>query len=628
VILLQDGGGLMKFDAGCLRIFLFPGILLVMMAGILGREDVYAWPGHGMPFELRGMTVDSAKPQELTFFFSPSDAAEVYGSDGNSRMDMVRAFTAALVLPENGIWVNLNPNDQHRIMPEALRGTALGHCLLEQDYRLKQMAARLTDPRLASGKAFWSRVSSGADLARIREDFLSQSLARIWIIPERVRIHEHGGRVFILEKSFGVFMDLGRAGVSAETDARLTEAFRQVVGPLLRDAVNHDPGFLPLRRVFDAVILAAWFREKGYWNASVMPVGQTRGVATEPLYRAEELFGLYSCVLKEGRYRFILEETSSSGDVFPVKYFSGGISGFISPEILIREPVANAVSGQIPHEVDALKVRLQAESALPDNEEGIRVITAGDGRVYHGFILTSGLDRAGFSSGYPTAARRNDTSWFPGDVVRFDADRKLLPHSQDGQRSVLLGSDEVTAFFCDINHRRFTDDIHEGEREDPYAWYAHVRGTANAEKFRKGVIAVIFDPRKKQMAGYAWIRNFSIRYELSELLILPEYRRLGLGTEVVRLARDFLYRQSEGRSLGLIRMDDRSPRDSRPGTALERIWRKVGSSENLVSRLQPGGIILGVDMTLSMVMGQNLFMHGLHSVTFVPVFISLSRTKI
>ena len=339
-------------------------LLTSVCSGVQAQMPVIA--EQKVPFAVRGMAFDFAKPMEFTFFFNQSGLSADDPIFRNACMESVRDFAVALTMPEKGIWVNLNPREASRIMPVELKGTVLGHRLLAQDYALKQLAAGLTDPQTTTGKVFWKHVYTLSAAHGISEEVSAEALSRVWIVPEKVEIFEDGERVYILNKSFKVLTDLEHEKGKVLADADKTaEAVRLALLPALRDAVNNDPAFLPLRQVFDGIILATWFKRKFRDHQAVKllaNVSSTGGLVLESRQKAEEVFTSYLSALKAGVYNFIREDVADSGEMLPRKYFAGGVMGNIPAEdlvILSRERVDPAM---IPHQVAALKIRFKVES--------------------------------------------------------------------------------------------------------------------------------------------------------------------------------------------------------------------------------------------------------------------------
>jgi hypothetical protein len=149
---------------------------------------------------MRGLRIDPDDLLNLTFYVDGWDDETVSSEQAS---DLIGYFLAALTIPESDIWVNLSPYEDSHVLPESLGKTALGRGLLGQDYVLKQLASSLTHPDSETGRAYWSDV--GARFTEARNQDLSpdkgysQSLDKIWIVPDKAKVHEQGTTAVITE---------------------------------------------------------------------------------------------------------------------------------------------------------------------------------------------------------------------------------------------------------------------------------------------------------------------------------------------------------------------------------------------------------------------------------------------
>jgi hypothetical protein len=105
---------------------------------------------------LSGIKIFSNDPLRFRFIVSK----QVSGDE--EAMLLIKYFFAALTIPGQDLWVNLQPDEQDRILPQPLARTGLGRDLLSQDYALKQMMAEALNPQGETGKAFWKELYARA----------------------------------------------------------------------------------------------------------------------------------------------------------------------------------------------------------------------------------------------------------------------------------------------------------------------------------------------------------------------------------------------------------------------------------------------------------------------------------
>jgi len=277
-----------------------------------------------------------------------------------------RYFGTILAVPDGRLTVNLSTYEPDKTLIESLRGTELGHDLMEQDCLLKQYTASLLHPDNPVGKAYWAGLTEKARDITGSDRISLQAYQKTWIVPgknnsvqEKTPDHPFG---FSWPESFGV-KDTDRAcGVTSceldvlcETDylaiehyqkentntkekrliTQLSEAsvslFRELVIPAIRTEVNEGTHFTRLRQIYFAFVLATWFRremaklpeyssvfdvaDKGIPEAFGVPRNEDWNVKGKAIYeRYLQLFehGVFRCARTEGESARI--------------YFSGGVA--------------------------------------------------------------------------------------------------------------------------------------------------------------------------------------------------------------------------------------------------------------------------------------------------------------
>ncbi len=120
---------------------------------------------------------------------------------------MIKYFFAALTIPDKDIWVNLSPYEKDRMIPVSLGQTAMGRDLLAQDYLLKQLTASLIYPQKALGKTFWEKVYTKAKEMYGTTQIPVNTFNKVWIVPQKAGIYEHGQTAFIVSGHLKVMLE-------------------------------------------------------------------------------------------------------------------------------------------------------------------------------------------------------------------------------------------------------------------------------------------------------------------------------------------------------------------------------------------------------------------------------------
>ncbi|MFH0754475.1 MAG: TolC family protein, partial [Candidatus Omnitrophota bacterium] len=294
-----------------------------------------------VPFSsFKAISIDPADPLKLNFLVSAGDGPKV---DANESRWLVKYFLTFLAMPDEDIWVNLSPSEPDRIINPALARTAVGKDMLTQDYLLKQLAASITFPDSVPGKKFWEQVYS-----RIRKEYGDIDLpvntfSKVWVVPEKAVVYEQKGAAVIAQSKLTVMLDedyltmkkrmIAGASVTGGDD-QVNQVYlriaREIIIPELEREVNEGAYFVKLRQMFDAMILAVWFKKElrgNVINRTYSNQKKTSGIQIEDKQISRKVYSQYMLALKKGVYDVIREDFDSQhNEVIPRRYFSGGFS--------------------------------------------------------------------------------------------------------------------------------------------------------------------------------------------------------------------------------------------------------------------------------------------------------------
>ncbi len=342
-------------EAQALRDLPLPGTLVV-------TGGVYT------PALVKGLRIDPQQPRKLLFMLDKGQTPEADLRENVARQ--ARYFLTGLAVPEKEFWVNLSPYESDRIVTKTLGMTELGRDLLAQDYILKQFTASLLHPDSASGRVFWARLRAVSD-RDVNVGALTDDFHKVWIVPARARVVEKGLSGVVVEARLKVMLEqdyLARAqaegshALNAGQEA-VVQVMREVIVPVIEREVNEGARFARLRQIFQALILAKWYRQKkgaAPWRRSYLDKARLAGVAIADKAEPRKIYDTYVDAYKKGAVNLIREEKDAvSGELLPRKYFSGGVNDFG----MLTPGVFSVVSGPLPAVPDVAVVDLAAEVA-------------------------------------------------------------------------------------------------------------------------------------------------------------------------------------------------------------------------------------------------------------------------
>jgi len=296
--------------------------------------------GESVPFSplaLKGLVVNLNKPLEFQFIVDTGRGPQDSTSVKDQANQLVKYFLAGLTIPEGDLWVNLSPYEKNRMVPEALGQTDLGRDLLAQDYILKQLTASLIYPEKDLGKAFWSRVYAKAQEQFGTTNIPVNTFNKVWILPNQAQVFENGNAAYVTKSTLKVMLDedyLAKQKHSLEyTKSKQlgllgANIVRQIILPEIEKEVNTGKNFAPLRQIYQALILAKWYKEtiqNGLLDAVYTNKNKIAGVNLDNPAVKEQIYNRYLQAYKKGAFNYIKEDPTPDGQVVPRKYFSGGL---------------------------------------------------------------------------------------------------------------------------------------------------------------------------------------------------------------------------------------------------------------------------------------------------------------
>jgi len=343
------------------RSFADQGLILPPAGSMVGMSSQAPVP------IIRGIKVDLNNPFNLDFIVDQGSNPLSTQELNSQTQRMVKYFLAILTIPAGDLWVNLSPYEKDRISANELGGTAVGMDMLAQDYLLKQLTASLTHPGTALGKEFWSQVYQKAQKAYGNTQIKVDTFNKVWIMPDKAVVYQKNNTAFIVSSHLKVMMEEDYTALKKNILPSLiphsiaSQVVRNIILPQIEIEVNTGKNFAMLRQIYNAFILALWYKhtlKSSILNSVYIGQDKTAGVSVEDTNLKEKIYQQYLRAYKKGVYNLIKEDAEpDTQTMVPHKYFSGGV---VMPETTWA---MIAPSNSIPsstHAFSDVRVRLGA----------------------------------------------------------------------------------------------------------------------------------------------------------------------------------------------------------------------------------------------------------------------------
>lgn len=277
-------------------------------------------------------------------------------------------FFIALTMHDDAFWVNLNPDEPERIIAPALADTDLGRIMVNADYRLKEDVAGIINPQNSkTGKEFWKRLYAKAQQLGAADRI--PLVTRLWIVPDKAEVYEKQNQVYITKSRLRVQLEpvyvsqgiIFKNKREKELQDFASSLIEELVLPQLNKKVNEAYAYADLRDVYNALILAQWYKEKfgSGFNSLLRTVNYHVFDEVETTYIStpEETYQSYLKSIKDGQYSFSETETFGSpfGMVITTRhYFSGGVDLRYVRLARASSPVAEESKNNLVYTCDLL----------------------------------------------------------------------------------------------------------------------------------------------------------------------------------------------------------------------------------------------------------------------------------
>jgi len=248
-------------------------------------------------------------------------------------------FCIGLIMSEKVFWVNLNPDEQSQIIDPVLGNTDLGRIMLSADLRLKEDICALIDPQTSDiGKEFWRRLCEKAMEEGITDKITTDT--KLWIVPGEILVYETDRELSLIKSTLRVNLEPVYFSQKAKLNDRrqrelqdfAADLMEELILPCLNKRVNEAYAYADLREVYNALVLAKWYKQKlNPLNdplLKVMDFNILQDTETDYSYSPAEVYQDYIRSFREGEYSFAGSNTIT-GPFYAVAstrhYFSGGV---------------------------------------------------------------------------------------------------------------------------------------------------------------------------------------------------------------------------------------------------------------------------------------------------------------
>jgi hypothetical protein len=251
-------------------------------------ENLVLRPGRKVkPAILKGLTLPQSDEESLHFIINRGDLA--FKDEDSRRSDYQQLsdyFYTSLVVKDDFQWVNLSAYESDRMLPPELSGTEMGRNLLSQDCVLKRLTASFMHPDSSVGREYWEAVYAEARRLFGTSKLPFRSFQKVTILPIDALIYEptdneslqktlsitvppNASFAYVIKNELGVLCEedlvakMHGDGADSSSDADFTlDLFRKIVLPKIKEEVNEGEHFSEIRRIYSAMVLAAWLKRE------------------------------------------------------------------------------------------------------------------------------------------------------------------------------------------------------------------------------------------------------------------------------------------------------------------------------------------------------------------------------
>jgi len=335
------------------NLYLPSNVFAQLSANLAQTNYLFVTPAF-MPTIIKGMTISLENPLKFDFIVDSGEESLSGQEFEQESQKLIKYFLASITVPESDLWVNLSPYEKNRIIADSFGKTEMGRDLLAQDYILKKLTASLMLPENELGDNFWGKMRAKYADKLGDKDLNMDALNKIWIVPSKAVVYEHGTSVFVVESHLKVMLEeeynemMAQEGLTKKSDGSsesMSSLIKELIVPEIEKEVNEGKHFANLRQIYNSMILATWYKQN-LKNSLLAQVysdqNKIKGVDLKDEKAAEKIYNQYLDVFKQGVANYIREEyDENTQQVLSIKYFTGGTDFDVLPEVIQKHPLSN-----------------------------------------------------------------------------------------------------------------------------------------------------------------------------------------------------------------------------------------------------------------------------------------------
>lgn len=324
---------------GTVIVYLFTG--QIGTSSVWAEELVLPKPGAMVPLSpafdpavIKGIKIHPDQPFQFNFLIARGEEKLADVPKNAAYQKLIKYFLASLAIPDEDQWVNLSPYEHALIIKDNFGKTEMGRDLLAQDYILKGISASLIYPEGKLGKAFWKKIYAQAQAKYGNTNVHVNTFNKVWIVPDKAVVYEYDDaqdlNAYVIESKLKVMLEedyLSLQKNKQSSNTRASEIFRDIIIPALTHEVNTGKNFANLRQIYNAMILATWYKrtlKESILGKVYADRSKIKGIDQDPRAN-EEIYAHYLKAFKQGVFNFIKEDVDPlTQRRIPRKYFSGG----------------------------------------------------------------------------------------------------------------------------------------------------------------------------------------------------------------------------------------------------------------------------------------------------------------
>jgi len=204
-------------------------------------------------------------------------------------------------------------------------------------------------PESGLGKEFWSKVYAQAQTRFGTTEINVNTFNKVWIVADHADVYQKDDTAFLINSHLKVMLEQDYMAIeknkemfgSAQAvnrdetqDAKTkmaSQIVREIIIPAIEKEVNEGKSFAAVRQVYNAEIMATWFKKTLRQSLLGQVFANKSKVAGEaisnPQAQMEQIYHQYLRAYKKGVFNYIREDATPDGQTIPRKYFSGGMRG-------------------------------------------------------------------------------------------------------------------------------------------------------------------------------------------------------------------------------------------------------------------------------------------------------------